>query len=57
LYNTTSANDAFVESLLSLPVTKISEAIEKYQDELNDLQGKQGVNVAKGITMSAEDYD
>ena len=56
LYNTTSANDAFVESLLSLPVTKIDEAIQGYQRELENLESKQNVNAAKGISMSEEDY-
>lgn len=56
LYNTTSANDAFVESLLSLPVTKIDEAIQDYQRELENLESKQNVNAAKGISMSEEDY-
>ena len=56
LYNATAANDSFVESLLSLPVTKVTEALDKYQAELRKLQGMYGVNEAKGISMTVEDY-
>ena len=56
LYNTTSANDAFVNSLLNLPMDGVTKAIQKYQDELQNLQNIQDLNSTKGKSMTASDY-
>lgn len=58
LYSTTNAHDDFVESLITLPITKIEKGIQDYSNDLDILEARQQYRAAQGWEqLGAEDYD
>ena len=57
LHSTQQAQEEFKQSFLMIPVNNAIRALDKYKDELQDLQDKRGLSETLGIEATAQDYE